>query len=68
MYDARSSTRYRFLVAALTGAATVGSLTAAGLTTGAMARAAGGDAVTAGQESAGPAGGSAVRSTPVVRW
>lgn len=71
MYDARSRSRFRLLVTALTGAATVGSLTAAGVTTGALARAArdteaGGDP--ADGASTAPAAAEVAGPARVVRW
>ena len=70
MDDARSRTRYWLLVTALTGAATVGSLTATGLTTGALAQSARDDATTSGQTGTAdgvtaPAGSTA---TGTVQW
>ena len=68
MDDARSRSRYRLLVAVGTGAATVGSLTAAGVPSGAMARAARDGS--AGEAPTGPAEPAVTDgpSRPVVRW
>src|SRR5688500_18853673 len=67
------TTRFRLLAATLSGAATVGSLTAAGLTTGAIARvareSAATDATDAPSATEGAAGSGVTRSTgKVVRW
>ena len=68
MDDARSRTRYRLLVAALTGAATVGSLTATGLATGVMAQAARDDTATT-TDAADPATAlTAATADRTVRW
>ena len=71
MYDARSRSRFRLLVTALTGAATVGSLTAAGVATGAIARGAhdvdaAADPVDGGADAA--TAEPALAGTRAVRW
>jgi hypothetical protein len=68
MNNARSRSRFRLLVTALTGAATVGSLTAAGVTTGALAKAARDSEPPADSADSTASGDGAAAEGTVVRW